>query len=105
MYAIIEVGAKQYNVKKGDIVEVEKLDAKEGKEISLENVLLVVKEKKAEIGQPYLKTAKVKAEVLGEIKGDKTVSFKYRRRKSSHWSKGHRQKLTRLKITEIELAA
>jgi large subunit ribosomal protein L21 len=103
MYAIIEVGAKQYQVKKDDIIEVEKQDAKEGKEITLDKVLLVSKDKKLEIGQPYLKEAKVRAEVLGIIKGQKIVSFKYRRRKASHWKKGHRQQLTRLKIKEINI--
>ncbi|MEW6101523.1 MAG: 50S ribosomal protein L21 [Candidatus Omnitrophota bacterium] len=102
MYAIIEVGAKQYSVKKDDIIEVEKLDEKEGKEISLKNVLLISADNKVEVGVPYLKEASVKAQVLGGLKGEKTLSFKYRRRKSSHWKKGHRQKLTRLKITAIQ---
>jgi large subunit ribosomal protein L21 len=101
MYAIIEVGAKQYQVKKDDIIEVEKQDAKEGKEITLDKVLLVSGDKKFEIGQPYLKETKVRAEVLGNIKAQKVVSFKYRRRKASHWKKGHRQQLTRLKIKDI----
>jgi large subunit ribosomal protein L21 len=103
MYAIIEVGAKQYNVSKNDIIEVEKLALAEGEEIALDKVLLVSKDKKLEVGRPYLKEAKVSAVVLAQIKGEKTVSFKYRRRKSSHWKKGHRQFLTRLKIKEIEL--
>ena len=101
MYAIIEVGAKQYQVKKDDIIEVEKQVALEGKEITLDKVLLVSGDKKLEIGQPYLKEAKVRAEVLGNIKAQKVVSFKYRRRKASHWKKGHRQQLTRLKIKDI----
>lgn len=104
MYAIIEVGGKQYGIQKGDIIEVEKQSCPQGKEIALNKVLLVVKEKKAEIGQPYLKSAKVIAVVLKHLKGRKIVSFKYRRRKSSHWKKGHRQQLTRLKIKEIEFA-
>ncbi|HTZ10953.1 MAG TPA: 50S ribosomal protein L21 [Candidatus Margulisiibacteriota bacterium] len=102
MYAVIEVGAKQYCVKKDDIIEVEKQSALKGKEVSLDKVLLLFKDKKCEIGQPYLKEAKVSATVLGAIKGPKTVSFKYRRRKASHWTKGHRQQLTRLKITDIK---
>ncbi len=105
MYAVIEVGAKQYLVKKDDIIEVEKQDAAEGKDISLNKVLLVCKDKSIEVGQPYLKEAKVKATVLKQIKGKKIVSFKYRRRKSSHWKKGHRQQLSRLKIKEIELGS
>ena len=104
MYAIIEVGAKQYTVKKGDIIEIEKQEVAEGKEITLDRVLLASKDQKVEIGQPYLKGAAVKAQVIKQVKGKKVVSFKYRRRKSSHWTKGHRQQLTRLEITEIELA-
>lgn len=102
MYAIIEVGAKQYSVKKDDIIEVEKQAGLKGKDIAIDKVLLVSKDKKIEIGQPYLKEAKVEATVLGQIKGEKCVSFKYRRRKASHWTKGHRQQLTRLKIKSIE---
>ncbi len=101
MYAIIEIGAKQYNVKKDDIIEVNKQEVKEGKEIKIDRVLLLSKDKKIEIGQPYLKDAKVNAEVLSQVKGEKLVSFKYRRRKSSHWTKGHREKLTRIKIKDI----
>jgi len=101
MFAIIEVGAKQYTIKKGDIIEVEKQAALEGKDITLSKVLLVSKDKKVEIGLPYLKDAKVEAVVLKHIKGKKVISYKYRRRKSSHWKKGHRQQLTHLKIKEI----
>jgi large subunit ribosomal protein L21 len=103
MYAIIEVGAKQYLVKKGDTITVEKQASQIGKDITFDKVLLVSKEKKIEIGEPYLKEAKVQATVLGDIKDKKIVSFKYRRRKSSRWTKGHRQQLTQLKIKEIEL--
>mgnify|MGYP001594264636 CR=1 FL=1 len=103
MFAIIEVGAKQYTIKKGDIIEVEKQAAKEGKDITLNKVLLVSKDKKVEIGLPYLKDAKVEAVVLKHIKGEKVISYKYRRRKSSHWKKGHRQQLTQLKIKDISL--
>jgi len=105
MYAIIEVGAKQYSVKKGDIIGVEKQDVLEGKEFTLERVLLVSHDKQVEVGQPYLKDVKIKATVLQHYKGKKAISFKYRRRKSSHWKKGHRQQLTRIKIEEIELGS
>lgn len=101
MYAVVEVGAKQYSVKKEDIIDVERQTADKGKEISLGKVLLISGDKKLEIGQPYLKEAKVKALVVEHLRGEKTVAFKYRRRKASHTSKGHRQELTRLKIKEI----
>ena len=103
MYAIVEVGAKQYNVKKDDIIEVEKQNVSEGEKITLDKVLLVSKNNKIEVGTPYLTDAKVQAVVLKETLGEKKVSFKYRRRKASHWTKGHRQQLTRIKIKEIEI--
>lgn len=102
MYAIIEVGAKQHNVKENDIIDVEKQDGKEGKEITLDKVLLVSNDKEIEVGRPYLKNAKVSAIILKHLKARKVISFKYRRRKASHWKKGHRQQLTRLKIKEIK---
>lgn len=101
MYAVIEVGAKQYSVKKDDTIDVERQIAEEGKEVSLDKVLLVSTDKKVEVGQPYLKEVKVKAVVLKHIRGEKSVAFKYRRRKASHTTKGHRQELTKLKIKEI----
>ncbi len=105
MFAIIEVGAKQYNVTKDETILVDKLELKDGKEITFDKVLLVSKDRKVEVGQPYLKNAVVSAEVLGQVKGEKTTAFKYRRRKSSHWKKGHRAKLTQLKIKSIEISA
>ena len=104
MYAVVEVGAKQFKVSKDDIIEVEKQPGQEGKEITLKNVLLVSKDKKVEIGTPYVKEAKVTAVILEQIKDEKATSYKYRRRKSSHWKKGHRQQLTRLKIKAIEIS-
>ena len=103
MYAIVEVGAKQYNVEKGDIIAVDKQVVDPGKDITLDKVLLISKDKKVEIGQPYIKGAKVEATVLRQSKGAKTTAYKYRRRKSSHWEKGHRAQLTELKIKSIDL--
>ncbi|MFH1457920.1 MAG: 50S ribosomal protein L21 [Candidatus Omnitrophota bacterium] len=101
MYAVIEVGAKQFSVKKDDIIEVEKQTAEEGQEISLDKVLFLSKDKKIEVGRPYLINVSLRALVLKHGKGAKVISFKYRRRKSKHWTKGHRQQLTRLKIKDI----
>jgi large subunit ribosomal protein L21 len=101
MYAIVEVGGKQYKVSEGDIIDVEKQDVEAGKVLALKNVLLAAKDEDIKVGQPYVSGAVVNALVSKQIKADKVVSFKYRRRKSSHWKKGHRQQLTRLKIKEI----
>ncbi|HNW39930.1 MAG TPA: 50S ribosomal protein L21 [Candidatus Omnitrophota bacterium] len=101
MYAIIEVGSKQYTVNKDDIIEVNKQDVVKGDNISIDKVLLVSDGKKVEIGQPYVKDAKVEAIVLKQTLGEKTTAYKQRRRKNSHWEKGHRVQLTELKIKSI----
>ena len=102
MYAIIEVGGKQYKVKKGDKLNVERQEKEEGKELVLNKVLLVADKSNIQLGTPYVKGVKVKAGVLKELKAAKVISHKYRRRKSWHWRKGHRQILTQIEIKEIE---
>ncbi len=101
MYAIIETGAKQYVVKSGDVIDVEKLPVKDKKIITLSDVLLISDGKDVKIGQPHVKGAKVTAEVVVQKKDKKVISFKYKRRKGLRWKKGHRQKKTQLQIKEI----
>ena len=101
MYAIIEVGGKQYKVQKDDIIDIERQNKKEQQKLIFNKVLLVAKDKDIQIGQPYVKGAKVTASVIKNLRARKVVSYKYRRRKSSHWKKGHRQLLTRVIIKEI----
>ena len=102
MEAVILTGGKQYLVKKGDVLDVEKIEAKSGEEILLDKILLVVKENKdIKVGTPYVENAKVKAQVLDQIKAKKVIHFKYTRREQYKRKKGHRQKLTRLKILDI----
>ncbi len=103
MYAIIEVGSKQYNVEKDDIVQVNKEEVAKGDKFSIDKVLLVSDGENVQIGQPYVKGAKVEAEVLKQVLGVKTTAYKYRRRKNFHWEKGHRAQLTELKIKSISL--
>ena len=105
MYAIIDVGSKQYSVTKDDVIEVNKQVATKGDKISIDKVLLVADGKKVEIGQPYVKGAKVEAIVVKQMMGEKTTAYKHRRRKNSHWEKGHRAQLTELKIKAIVLNA
>ena len=102
MYAVIEVGGKQQLVKKGDKVLVEKQEALEGASITFDKVLLAAEGEKIMVGQPFVKGASVEAKVLKQTKGPKTVAFKYRRRKSSHTKKGHRQQLTELEIVAVK---
>jgi len=103
VYAIIEVGGKQYKVEKDDIIDIERQNKKEQQKLIFNKVLLVAKDKDIQIGQPYVKGAKVTASVLKNLRARKVVSYKYRRRKSSHWKKGHRQLLTRIRIKELSV--
>lgn len=101
MYAIIQTGGKQYRVAKGDVIDVELLK-EENSKVSFNEVMLYHNGKIAEVGAPTVKGCVVQAEVLGEEKGPKVIAFKYKRRKSSSTKIGHRQRYTRVKITEIK---
>lgn len=101
MLAVIKTGGKQYIVKPGDKIKVEKLDKKEGEEFSFSDVLLVEKNKKVEIGTPLVKT-EVKAKVLSHGKGDKIIVFKYKPKKRYSRKLGHRQPFTEIEITGIK---
>ncbi len=103
MIAIIKTGGKQYIVKPGDKLKVEKLDKKEGEAFSFSDVLLVEKNKKVEIGTPIVKDAKVEAKVLSHGKGDKVIVFKYKAKKRESRKIGHRQPYTEVEITGIKI--
>lgn len=103
MYAVIETGSKQYKVAKDDIILIERLEVKEGKALKLGNVLLVKEGNSVRVGSPYLKGAGVTCEVLGEVRGDKLIAYKYKKRKSSKKKIGHRQNLLKLRVKTIEI--
>jgi large subunit ribosomal protein L21 len=101
MYAIIETGGKQYRVEKGDIVDIELVKtAKDGK-VEFPNVLFINNGSNVKMGSPYLEKVSVKAELIGEIKGPKVVAYKYKRSQGYRRKVGHRQRYSRVKITEI----
>ena len=102
MYAVIRTGAKQYRVQPGDVLEVELLDGEKGKEISLNDVLLVADGDKVTVGKPTVAGARVTAEVVeSDKKGKKVIAFKFRRREGYHRKRGIRAHHTVLKIKEI----
>lgn len=101
MFAIIEIGGKQYKVCPNDQIKVNKLPEAEGGAVTIKNVLLVADGKDVRIGQPYVGKASVEAEVVKQTKGKKVIVFKYLRRKDSHKKTGHRQALTVLTIKKI----
>ncbi|MBU1124728.1 MAG: 50S ribosomal protein L21 [Candidatus Omnitrophica bacterium] len=104
MYAIVEVGAIQYLVKKDEVLDVARQSTEEGEECIFDKVLLVSKDKKLQVGTPYVKGASVSATIVRHLKGQKVISYKYRRRKSRDWKKGHRQQLSQIKIKEIQVS-
>ncbi|MGR3759466.1 50S ribosomal protein L21 [Roseobacteraceae bacterium NS-SX3] len=101
MFAVLKTGGKQYKVQAGDILRVEKLAADAGETIQFNEVLMLGGDSPV-VGAPLVDGAAVQAEVIDQIKGEKLINFVKRRRKhSSKRTKGHRQKLTLVKITEI----
>jgi large subunit ribosomal protein L21 len=101
MLAVIKTGGKQYLVSPGQKIKIEKLEAKEGKEITFGEVLLLEKNKKLEIGTPLIKGAKVVGKVLSQGKAKKVIIFKYKSKKRYKVKKGHRQPFTEIEITKI----
>ena len=101
MFAVLKTGGKQYKVQSGDTLRVEKLAADAGDKIQFNDILMLGGETPV-VGAPFVADAGVQAEVVDQIKGEKLIHFVKRRRKhSSKRTKGHRQKLTLIKITEI----
>ncbi|OGZ35191.1 MAG: 50S ribosomal protein L21 [Candidatus Portnoybacteria bacterium RIFCSPLOWO2_01_FULL_43_11] len=101
MFAVIKTGGKQYKVSVGDKIKIEKLNAEEGQEVIFDEVLLLEKNKKTEIGTPFIKEAKVIAKVIKQGKGKKVIAFKYKKRKRYHKKTGYRWPYTEVEITEI----
>lgn len=101
MFAVIKTGGKQYVVKEGDVLSVEKLNAETGQKVLFEQVLLIEDGDQTLIGTPVLEAAVVKAEVVRNFKDDKILVFKKKRRKQYRRTRGHRQPLTEVKIEKI----
>jgi len=101
MLAVVKTGGKQYLVKKGDKIKIEKVDGKEGEEIEFTDVLLLQKDKKIEIGRPVIKNAKVVGKILKQGRGEKIIIFKYKSKKRYKKKAGHRQPFTEVKIKDI----
>ncbi|SMC45197.1 50S ribosomal protein L21 [Primorskyibacter flagellatus] len=101
MFAVLKTGGKQYKVQSGDVLRVEKLAADAGDKIQFNEILMVGGDSPV-VGSPLVADAAVQADVIDQIKGDKVINFVKRRRKhSSKRTKGHRQQLTLLRITDI----
>lgn len=101
MFAVLKTGGKQYKVQAGDVLRVELIAAAAGDKIQFNEILMVGGDAPV-LGAPLVKGAAVQAEVIDEIKADKVITFWKRRRKhSSQRTRGHRQKLTLVRVTDI----
>ena len=103
MFAIVQLGSLQYKISEGDVIDAQLLKGEKGDSITLDKVLLYNDGSDIRIGQPFLKDVTITAQVVRQYLGEKVISFKYRRRKNSAWKKGHRQKLTALRIEKISI--
>ena len=101
MFAVLKTGGKQYKVQAGDILRVEKLAANAGDKVQFNEILMLGGDSTT-VGAPFVAGAAVQAEVIDTIKADKVISYVKRRRKhSSQRTRGHRQKLTLVRVTEV----
>ena len=101
MYAVIKTGGKQYRVAKDDVITVERLTVEDGKKIEFTEVLLVGSGADIKVGSALDSSAKVTAELVEQTRGPKLIAFKKRRRKNSRRKRGHRQDLSKIRITAI----
>jgi large subunit ribosomal protein L21 len=101
MYAVIRTGGKQYRVAEGDVVIIEKLDAKENEEVTFDEVLLVADDSGVKVGKPLVEGAKVTATVEAQKKAKKILVFKYKAKSNYRRRQGHRQPYTKVKIEKI----
>lgn len=105
MYAIIETGGKQYRVEPGDVLEVERLSVEAGGTVEFDSVLAVGDEGNISVGSPSVAGASVSAELVEHLRGKKVIAFKMKRRQGYKRRVGHRQELSRVRITDINGAA
>ncbi len=101
MYAVIKTGGKQYQVKEGDVVFIEKIEGENGAEVSFDDVLAVGDDGKFTAGTPIVEGASVKGKILGQTKGRKIIIFKMKPKKGYRNKNGHRQPYTKVEITKI----
>ena len=103
MYAVIKTGGKQYSVKVGDVVYVEKLNAEDNSEVTFDQVLAVGEEGSVKVGAPVVEGASVEAKIVKNGKGKKIRIFKYNPKKGYRKRQGHRQPYTKVEIGKISV--
>ena len=102
MYAVIETGGKQYQVKEGDVVFIEKLSAEADETVTFDKIVAVGADDGIKIGTPYVDGAKVEAKVIKNGKSKKIIVFTYKPKKSEKRKQGHRQPYTQVRIEAVK---
>ena len=102
-HAIFETGGKQYRVKEGDVIFIEKLDAEADDKVKFDNVLAILEDDSSSIGTPYVQGAAVDASVVKNGKSKKIIVFKMRPKKGYRRKQGHRQPYTKVQIDKISV--
>jgi large subunit ribosomal protein L21 len=102
MYAVIKHGGKQYKVREGDILELDRMEVEPKSLVEIEEVLIVADDDSIKIGKPVVEGAKVVLEVINHGRGKKVIIFKKRRRKDSKKKRGFRRDFTRVRVKEIQ---
>jgi large subunit ribosomal protein L21 len=105
MFAVIRTGGKQYKVKEGDKLRVEKLSAKEGDKISFDEVLAVYDDKEIKVGDPLVKDAKVEGKMVSQARNKKVVTIKQKPKKRYLKKQGHKQEVSEVEIVKISSKA
>jgi len=103
VYAVIKTGGKQYKVREGDTLKIEKMAANAGESVEFNEVLLLVQGESIHVGKPRIEGSKVVATIQSQGRGDKVKVIKFRRRKHYRKQMGHRQYYTEVKITGLFL--
>ena len=101
MYVIVQTGGKQYKAEKDEVLIVEKIEGEAGAKIELDKVVMVCDGDKVTVGSPYVKGAKVTAEIVSQGKAKKINAFNYKPKKNERKRWGHRQPQTHLKVTGV----
>jgi large subunit ribosomal protein L21 len=101
IYAVIEIGGKQYKVAPKQTIEVDRLGVPEGETVELDRVLFIGGDGDTLVGNPIIKGAKVVATSLGEAKGEKVIVFRYKSKVRYRRKRGHRQTYTKILVNEI----
>jgi len=101
MYAIVEIGGKQFKVRENDTIHVPRLQADVDDTVTFDRVLLVVNNGSTQVGTPVVDGASISATVEDHVRADKVIVFKKKRRKRYKVTRGHHQQYSRVKINEL----